>query len=240
MDTTYPAHDVMQVCRNGHVITDRLRRCPDQAAGHCDRCGAVTFDRCLTCGQEFPGATLLAGPVPIGTPRPPNYCVRCGAAFPWTTRSVTSTNAPLDRLESLLRRLPEVARQLRHRHGQRPSLLLTDRHDLEDLIRSLLPLRFDPVCLESRTPRYAAQTQFDFLLKPDGLALSVKLAGKEWREARLLEELAEDVAYYERRSGCHSLVVFVHDPQGVISDRSGRENAWSHPHGDLDVVCVIA
>src|SRR5207247_55612 len=101
----------------------------------------------------------------------------CGAAFPWTTRSGPSnTDTPLDRLESLLRRLPEVARQLRHRHGQRPPLLLDDRHDLQDLVRSLLPLRFDQVCLESRTPCYAAQTQFDFLLKPEGLALTVKLA----------------------------------------------------------------
>src|SRR6266436_6890634 len=119
MDTTCPTHDVMQVCRNGHVITDRLLRCPEQASGHCDRCGALTFERCLTCGLELPGATLLAGPVPIGTPRPPNYCGRCGAAVPWTTRSSPlSADAPLDRLESLLSRLPQVARQLRHRHGQ--------------------------------------------------------------------------------------------------------------------------
>jgi hypothetical protein len=240
MDTTCQAYDVMQVCRNGHVITDRLLRCPDQAAGHCDRCGAVTFDRCLTCGQELPGATLLAGPVPIGTPRPPNYCGRCGAAFPWTTRpAFPSTETPLTRLESLLRPLPAVVRQLRHRHGQRPSLLLGDRHDLEDLVRSLLPLRFEQVCLESRTPRYATQTQFDFLLKREGLALNVKWVGKEWREARLLEELAEDAAYYEGRPHCQTLVVFVFDAQGMISDRGGRENAWSHPHGDLGVHCII-
>jgi hypothetical protein len=232
----------MQVCRNGHVITDRLLRCPEQAAGHCDRCGAVTLDRCLTCGQELPGASLLAGPGPIGTLRPPNFCGRCGAAFPWTTRpSSSATDTPLDRLASLLRRLPAVARQLRHRQGgQRPSLLLTDRHDLEYLVRSLLPLRFDPVCLESRTPRYAAQTHFDFLLKPEGVALTVKLAGKGWSEARLLEELAEDAAYYERRPGCQTLVLFVHDPQGIFQDPRGRENAWSRPHGDLDVCCVIA
>jgi len=240
MDTTCQAHDVMQVCRNGHVITDRLLRCPDQAAGHCDRCGAVTFDRCLTCGQELPGATLLAGPVPIGTPRPPNFCGRCGAAFPWSARPEPSRDTPLDQLESLWRPLPEVVRQLRHRHGQRPSLLLDDRHDLEDLVRSLLPLRFEQVYLESRTPLYAAQTQFDFLLKPEGLALTVKLAGKGWSEARFLEELAEDAAYYQRRSACQTLAVLVYDPQGVIRDRSGRESAWTGRHGDLDGCCVIA
>jgi hypothetical protein len=241
MDTTIPAQDIMQVCRNGHVITDRLRRCPEQAAGHCDRCGAVTYDRCLTCGQELPGASFLAGHVPIGTPPPPNFCGRCGAAFPWTTRPVSpATDTPLARLDSLLRRLPEVARQLRRRHDQRPSLLLDDRLDLQDLVRSLLPLFSEQVYLESRTPLYAAQTQLDFLLKPEGLALTVKLAGKGWSEARFLAELAEDAAYYQRRAVCPTLAVFVYDQQGLIRDRSGRESAWTGRQGDLEVRCVIA
>ena len=42
--------DVMQVCRNGHVITDMLRAHPESGLSHCDRCGAPTLDRCLTYG----------------------------------------------------------------------------------------------------------------------------------------------------------------------------------------------
>ena len=34
------SHDVMQVCRNGHVITDLLHTYPERGLSHCDRCGA--------------------------------------------------------------------------------------------------------------------------------------------------------------------------------------------------------
>src|SRR6266540_5279718 len=100
------AQDVMLVCRNGHVITDLLRANPDLSLGHCDRCGAVTFDRCLTCGQELPGGHGLQDIVPIGERRPPQYCAGCGAAFPWTIARALPTQNTLDELQRLLRRLP--------------------------------------------------------------------------------------------------------------------------------------
>jgi hypothetical protein len=58
--------DVMQVCRNGHVITDLLRTHPECAQTHCDRCGAVTLDCCPTCGHELPGAFVVPGLQPVG------------------------------------------------------------------------------------------------------------------------------------------------------------------------------
>src|SRR5262249_5365742 len=83
-DTTFP--DVMLVCRTGHVLTDRLHGSPESAAPRCDRCGAATLDRCPTCGLALPGAAPVPGLHPIGHPRPPAFCCRCGAAFPWTRR----------------------------------------------------------------------------------------------------------------------------------------------------------
>ena len=55
------AQDVMQVCLNGHVITDRLRGRPEHALSRCDRCGAPTLYRCPTCGRELPGARGVPG-----------------------------------------------------------------------------------------------------------------------------------------------------------------------------------
>src|SRR6516164_2076406 len=78
--------DVMQVCRNGHVITDRLHADAESGRNRCERCGAATLDRCLTCGQELPGAVALPGLLPIGGRPIPQYCSTCGAAFPWVTR----------------------------------------------------------------------------------------------------------------------------------------------------------
>src|ERR1700722_9412525 len=85
LDPTIAA-DVMQVCRNGHVITDRLRGDPESGRSHCDRCGAATLDRCLTCGEQLPGAVEVPGLAPIGAWPTPRYCLVCGAPFPWVRR----------------------------------------------------------------------------------------------------------------------------------------------------------
>src|SRR4051812_46041193 len=129
--------DVMQVCRNGHVITDLLRTSPERGLAHCDRCGAETIDRCSTCGKELIGAIAVPGLRPVGARRPPLYCSACGAAFPWTNKPRTMVRDAIASLESLLQRVPLVIRQLRTRHGERPPFRVQDEKDLEDLLRSL-------------------------------------------------------------------------------------------------------
>ncbi len=241
MDTTWPAQDVLQVCRNGHVITDRLRTCPEQALGHCDRCGAATLDHCLTCGRELPGAALGPVPAAIGKPRPPRYCPVCGAAFPWTTRARPDPNAtPLGRLEALLRRVPYVARQLRSRQGDRPSFRVADDRDLEDLVRALLAVPFDDVRLEGRAPRYAPAPRTDFLVASGRLALTVKRIGPGLPEATLVCQFEEDVAYYQGHPVCRNVVLFGHDPEGLLAGAEQLEVAWSQPRDGLEVRCVIA
>src|SRR5262249_19589729 len=144
--------------------TDLLRSCPERALAHCDRCGAATLDSCQTCGRELPGAIAVPGLHPVGARRPPLYCPACGAAFPWAHPPRPATAEPLDSLEGMLRRLPRAVRQLRVRQGDRPAFRVVDEKDLEDLLRALLPLYFDDVRPQSRTPRYAACTRTDFLL----------------------------------------------------------------------------
>src|SRR5262249_46736961 len=124
--------DTMQVCRNGHVITDLLRTCPERGLSHCDRCGAPTLDSCPTCGAQLPGAVPVPGLVPVGRVQPPEFCSACGAALPWAERpSQGPAPDPLAVLENLLRRLPLTIRQLRNRHGDRPPFRVEDERDLE-------------------------------------------------------------------------------------------------------------
>jgi hypothetical protein len=207
--------DVMQVCRNGHVITARLRSDPDSGQAHCGRCGAVTIDRCPTCGRELPGAGHVPDLVPIGHAAPPRFCSACGAAYPWT-RPPRAAAEPLALLERLLSRLPLVVRQLRWRQGDRPPFRVEDERDLEDLVRGLLPLQFDDVWPESRTPSYSMGTRTDFWLPAAGVALTAKFVRPSVSEEALVEQLREDAGHHRGRAGCRVVVAWLHDPEGVL------------------------
>jgi hypothetical protein len=230
--------DVMQVCRNGHVVTDRLRTCPEQAANRCERCGADTLDHCATCGREIAGAAIGVDLVPLGRSRPPRYCCLCGAAFPWTHPTCASAALdPLAEIETAVRRLPRVAAALRNRHADRPAFSVRDEFDLEDLLRALLPLYADEVRPESRTPSYAAATRTDLLLPALDLAVVVKQTGSAVRTP-LAEQWAEDLLYYERR-GYPVVMGVVADPTGSLPDAREWETAWSRVEGPVRLRVVI-
>jgi REase_DpnII-MboI/Uncharacterized protein conserved in bacteria (DUF2321) len=232
--------DVMQVCRNGHVITDLLHTFPERALSHCDRCGASTLDRCPTCGLQLPGATFVPESWPIGERQPPQFCSRCGASFPWTRRRPTAGANKLAALEVLLRKLPRVARQLRVRHANRPAWQIEDEHDLEDLLRALLPLSFEDIRLENRTPAYATGSRTDFLLGPSGIALTAKLMRRGREEAALREGWREDIAYYRRRGQCKALVSLVYDPAQLLFHPEHLEKTWASLSDDLPLRAVVA
>lgn len=230
--------DVMQVCLNGHVITDRLRTFPEQGLPRCNRCGAGTITHCLTCGRELPGALAVPGLEPIGVLRAPLYCPTCGAEFPWTEPAPVHLPAPLAQVQNLLRRMPLVIRQLRVRQQDRPAFRVEDEHDLEDLVRALLPIHFDDVRPESRTPRYSERTRTDFLLAPERIAVTVKLsrstAGLSW----LVEQFEEDAGYYRAQDRCDTLIGFVHDPERLLREPQALEAACARMNRP-DVLCVV-
>jgi hypothetical protein len=231
--------DVMQVCRNGHVITDLLRSCPERGLAHCDRCGASTVERCLTCGREIAGAIAIPGMQPVGVRHPPAYCTDCGAAFPWTLRSRTVTRQPLVWLESTLPRLPRVIRQLRDRQDNRPPFRIVDETDLEDLLRALLPLYFDDIRPQCRTPRYASATRTDFLLAPERIVVTSKLVRSTIREPQCVEQFQEDIAYYRAQGNCGTLVGYIHDPEGLLRDPQVL-SACARAVDDLEVHCIVS
>lgn len=235
------SQDVMQVCRNGHVITDLLRTYPERGLSHCHRCGSATVDRCSTCGMALPGAIRVPGLEPIGGRRPPLHCATCGAPYPWARKPAHAPAADaFVTLEKLLRRLPRAVRALRSRYSDRPPFRVADEYDLEDLLRAVLPLHFEDIRLESRTPSYAAGTRTDFLLAAEKIAVTVKRATPAVRERQLVQRLEEDFAYYRQQSGCPMLVVLVFDPEGLLPNRGQAEAAWSRSEDGLTLRCVIA
>ena len=232
------AAEIMQVCRNGHVITDRLRRDPESGRTHCDRCGAATLDHCLTCGWTLPGATEVPGLTPIGAWPAPRYCLMCGAPFPWVRRPSAGPE-PLTILDGFLRRVPLVIRQFGWRSSDRLPLRVEDDRDLEDLIRALLPLHFDDVRIENRTPRHSPGTRSDLLLASAQIALTMKYARPNLFEPKLVEQWKEDVAYYLQRGGCRVLIGFIYDPEGVLHDEKTLETMWSECGDELERHWII-
>src|SRR5262249_31391769 len=123
---------------------------------------------------------------------------------------------------------------------ERPTFRVDDERDLEDLLRAFLPLQFDGVLLETRTPKYGLRTRTDFLLESGAIALAAKHVSSDLTERRLAEQFNEDVAYYERRSGCRTLVSFVYDPEERLRDRRLLEVEWSKSKDELELRCVVA
>jgi hypothetical protein len=215
--------DVMQVCRQGHVVTERLRSQPDTGYSHCPRCGSQTLCRCLTCGTELAGTAPLPGLVPIGELRPPKYCGGCGAPFPW----VPPASAPLSAVseavavETALRRMPRAARVLRDRPVGRPRLGIEDERDLEDLLRAVLLLTAEEVRPVTRTPRYAAGNRTDFVLPREEVAVTAKCWHGGLTEESLLSQLDEDAEFHQGL--VTRLIVYLHDPRCVLPDPRGIE-----------------
>ncbi len=78
--------DVMQVCLNGHLITDLLNIMAD-GKKFCDSCGEKTISECLHCKTPIKGARVsLSGRVISGIIHVPPYCENCGEEFPWTSK----------------------------------------------------------------------------------------------------------------------------------------------------------
>lgn len=234
---TDTCRDVMQVCLNGHVMTDLLGTQPEQGRSYCDRCGAPTLSRCPTCGAALPGATPLPGLAPMGVRAAPRHCADCGAALPWTARAHAAPPATFAALEPLLRRVPRLARQLRERHGTRPAFRLEDVHDLADLLRAALHLSFDDVRRQARTPSYAADTRTDFLVGPERIAVTAKLAGDPMQ---LADEIRIDVADYETQGDCGGLVVLIYDAAQRLHEPDRLEAEWGRAETTLSVRCVVA
>lgn len=82
-------YDQMQVCLNGHYITDRALRSPEFRRKFCNTCGAATIDSCPACHHPIRGDYIAAGVLILGYTTPvPSYCDNCGAVYPWRAAAI--------------------------------------------------------------------------------------------------------------------------------------------------------
>jgi hypothetical protein len=152
-----------------------------------------------------------------------------------------ATSEPLDILLAILDRFHLVARQLRKRHGNRPSLKIADEYDVQDLLHALLKLQFDDVRPEEWTPSCAgACSRMDFLLKDEQIVVEVKKTSESLGAKEIGEQLLADIAKYRQHPDCKMLVCFVYDPDHRIGNAVGlQRDLESESSQEMQVVVCI-
>ena len=125
-------------------------------------------------------------------------------------------------LERIFSRFYKVARQLRDRYNNKPTLEIEDEYDVQDLLHALLQLYFDDIRAEEWTPSYAGKcARVDFLLKNEKIVIEVKKTRRGLDDKELGDQLIIDVDRYKVHPDCERLVCFVYDPEGRIGNPNG-------------------
>ncbi len=82
------SYDVMQVCLNGHKITDHFNSSPENRKDFCGTCGKSTIHKCRHCNADIRGFHYIDGAIVISSSETPipAHCDSCGKPYPWTKR----------------------------------------------------------------------------------------------------------------------------------------------------------
>lgn len=144
-------------------------------------------------------------------------------------------------IENICKKFHLVARQLRDRHDERPTIEIEDEYDVQDLLHALLTLHFDDIRPEEWTPSYAgSSSRMDFLLKNEQVVIEAKKTRKGLGAKEVGEQLIVDIQKYQTHPDCKTLICFVYDPEGRIPNPKGIENDLNCVEGDLIVKVIIA
>jgi hypothetical protein len=227
MDKSY--YDLMQVCANGHKITAYGRSQPENLKNRCPKCGSETYTNCPLCNAEIHGYKHIPGVFYNDKSEVPDYCHNCGNPFPWINKTQKKRNlsiiSSLDKLFHILKRFHLVARQLRNRYNNRPTITIEDEYDMQDLLHAILKIEFDDIRPEEWTPSYAgASSRMDFLLKNDGIVIEAKRTRKGLEAKEIGEQLLVDIAKYKEHPNCKILICFVYDMAGRINNPTGLQS----------------
>ncbi len=126
--------------------------------------------------------------------------------------------------ERIINRFHIIARQLTHRYSGRETIEIKDEYDVQDLVHSLLRLYFDDIRPEEWTPKYAgANARMDFLLKKEKVVIETKMTRSGLSDRQIGEELIIDIEKYKNHPDCETLLCFIYDPGGFITNPKGLE-----------------
>ncbi|WP_211309815.1 hypothetical protein ABZR88_09675 [Mucilaginibacter yixingensis] len=143
-------------------------------------------------------------------------------------------------LVMLCERFDKVVKQLRKRHGNKPTLDVENEYDVQDLLHALLMVHFDDIRPEEWTPSYAGtSSRIDFFLQEHDVMIEVKKTRSNLKNRETGDQLAIDIERYSTHPFCKLLFCFVYDPDGYIANPTGFENSFNRPRKDLDVKVMV-
>jgi len=141
---------------------------------------------------------------------------------------------------SIGQRFLDVSRQLKRRHGGRPTIEINDEYDSQDLLHGLLRVFFDDIRREEWSPSYAGgASRLDFLIPRYKLAIELKFSRTSMTAKELGEELIVDIAKYRSHPDVRHLVCLVFDQIGQLQNPRGIERDLSLPKEGLGVTVQI-
>lgn len=110
-------YDIMQVCVNGHKITEYAQSQPEYRQKFCANCGEPTIDACPSCGANIRGHRHLEGVLHVGSSPVPKYCINCGMGYPWQLSSIENLKEVLKEggltsqdIQEVEKALPDIVR----------------------------------------------------------------------------------------------------------------------------------
>jgi REase_DpnII-MboI len=152
-----------------------------------------------------------------------------------------SIPSPLEQIVGICNNFHEIVKQLKVRHSQRDPLEITDEYDVQDLLHGLLHLYFTDIRAEEYTPSHAGKcSRVDFLIKNENIVIEVKKTRNGLAAKEVSDEVIIDIARYQSHQNCKTLICFVYDPDGRISNPRGVErDLMDQKYEDLDVHVLI-
>jgi REase_DpnII-MboI len=148
---------------------------------------------------------------------------------------------PLHLIRKVCLRFHSVARQLRLRRDDRPTLEVKDDHDLQDLLCALLKVEFDEVATDEWTPPYTQGTpRTTLLVNSDKIAIVAKKTGPGVTTKELADQVTTDSAYYRAQGRCSTLFCFMYDPEGRIGSPKRLETTLTSVSEHCTVEVLVA
>ncbi|GAC1392721.1 MAG: hypothetical protein NVSMB38_17260 [Ktedonobacteraceae bacterium] len=154
--------------------------------------------------------------------------------------SKSSQAEALEKIELIANRFHIVARQLRHRHNDRSTLIIENEYDVQDLFHALLRLFFDDIRDEEWTPSYAGgASRIDFLLKAEQVVIELKMTRAGLKAKEVSDQLIIDTDRYQAHPDYKMLIAFVYDPQEYLNNPRGIEHDLTKLTNSVPVKVII-